>query len=86
MMNDLIKIQAPNIILQVFPNPASNTISILVSDENTIQKPCSFIDASGREIQPIKLTGINTTVNISDLNPGIYFIKLGDHFEKIMVE
>ncbi len=70
----------------IFPNPASQTITIKIPDENISNNSCSLIDASGREIKSIKLSGTETQIDISDLNPGIYFVKVGDWVEKLVVE
>jgi hypothetical protein len=70
----------------IFPNPASETITIKIPDGNNGCNSCSLIDASGSEIKQIKLTGSETQIDISDLNPGIYFVKVGDWVEKVVVE
>jgi hypothetical protein len=76
----------PTTKIQVFPNPASQTISILVSDENTVQKPCSIIDASGREVKTFILTETETQLDISDLYSGIYFLQFAGKVERFVVE
>lgn len=72
--------------ISIYPNPASETITISLQNQDNAYKPCSLVDASGRAIKTIKLTNTVTHVDISDLNPGIYFIKIGDWVEKLVVE
>lgn len=70
----------------IFPNPAKETMTIKIPDENNSYNSCSLIDASGREIKQIKLTCSETHIDILDLNPGIYFLKIGDWVQKLVVE
>jgi len=72
--------------VQIFPNPASESITIEISGGINTQKPCLLIDASGREMKTFNLSGIKTQIAISDLNSGIYFVKVGDWVEKLVVE
>ncbi len=86
LTNDLIEIQSKSLPIQIFPNPASQIITIKIPDANYVQKPFVFLDASGREMKTIKLSGTETQIDISDLNSGIYFVKVGDRVEKVVVE
>ncbi len=70
----------------VYPNPSNETLNIRISHSLNIEKPCSLIDASGRVIKSIELLGTDTEVDISTLNSGIYFVKIGGRVEKINVE
>jgi Secretion system C-terminal sorting domain len=72
--------------LLIFPNPTSETITISFENENNGHKTCSLVDASGREFKTFKLTGADTHMDISELNQGIYFIKIGNWVEKIIVK
>jgi hypothetical protein len=83
LTNDLIEIQSKSLPIQIFPNPASETITIKIPNGNN---SCSLIDASGREMKTFNLSGTKTEIAISDLNSGIYFVKVGDWVEKLVVE
>jgi hypothetical protein len=84
--NELIKIQSKSLTIQIFPNPAIETITISLQNEGNTHKSCSLVDASGKEIKKVQLAGTETQIDISDLNPGIYFVKVGDWVEKLVVE
>jgi uncharacterized repeat protein (TIGR01451 family) len=71
--------------LLVYPNPTSTSITIM-GEKDMNQLPCSLLDASGREMKTFNLSGIKTQIAISDLNSGIYFVKVGDWVEKLVVE
>ncbi len=63
-----------SIIVNVFPNPAKNTINI---QTNTLQaKQAQIIDAAGRVVMHVNITQPITTVNISALLSGIYVVKI----------
>lgn len=59
----------------VFPNPASNNISIS-SANNTINS-YTITDVSGRTVIPLKqVSSLNTSLDISALNSGLYFVNI----------
>ncbi len=68
------------------PNPATEIITIYFSNGLNTRTTCLLLYASGRETKAINLTGTETQIDISDLNPGIYFVKVGDRVEKVVVE
>lgn len=59
--------------LKVYPNPVSNGVLHVESDLNT-EKTISLFDVLGKEV--IKTTTSNTTINIANLNSGIYIVKV----------
>ncbi|MDR2083843.1 MAG: T9SS type A sorting domain-containing protein [Bacteroidales bacterium] len=60
--------------LLVYPNPANDFITINLSSE-TLYGNYYIIDISGKILKTFNIKQINSKVNISDLNTGIYFIK-----------
>jgi len=64
-------------LLEVYPNPASDQLNVLMDYEGEIR--ISVIDITGRLLQSSTYVsgGFNTqTLNISDLDPGLFFIRL----------
>ena len=59
--------------LKVYPNPVSNGVLHVESNLNT-ERIISLYDVLGKEV--IKTTSSNTTINIANLNSGIYFVKI----------
>lgn len=63
---------AQNILVEVYPNPAQNSISIKLEENNTFESAAIF-DINGKQI-------LNTTllndIDISTLLPGVYTIKV----------
>ncbi len=56
----------------IYPNPAGNTIYIYSSNTND---QIELWNMYGQFIKQIKITSEKIEINISDLSPGIYFIK-----------
>lgn len=58
----------------VYPNPASNSVSILGShlQDRTIQ----IFDALGRKIMTTSAGSNNINLDIEDLKPGVYLVKI----------
>jgi hypothetical protein len=59
--------------LKVYPNPVSNGVLHVESNLNT-ERTISLYDVLGKEV--IKTTTSNTTINIANLNSGIYIVKI----------
>lgn len=59
--------------LSVYPNPANNQITIVMDDLANVQ----IFNVLGAMVNNTNLSG-NNTVNISDLNQGVYIIKATD--------
>jgi hypothetical protein len=59
--------------LKVYPNPVSNGVLHVESNLN-LEKTISLFDVLGKEV--IKTTTSNTTINIANLNSGIYVVKI----------
>jgi hypothetical protein len=72
--------------ISIFPNPTTESITISHQNDNSNQLSCSLLDASGREMKSFLLTGTETQIDISDLKSGIYFVKVGNWMEKLVVE
>jgi hypothetical protein len=63
-------------VFTIYPNPTSDLMTIethFLSEEITF----TIYDINGRLIQSGKLNGVKTTLDISDLEKGSYFIQLG---------
>ena len=59
--------------LKVYPNPVLNGVLHVESNLNT-EKTISIYDVLGKEV--MKTTTSNTTINIANLNSGIYIVKI----------
>jgi len=54
----------------VYPNPANSVLNISISENNT---SISIFDVLGKNVAEMKLVNGNNTLNIENLNPGVYF-------------
>ena len=61
----------------IYPNPASNTITIK-SATSIPGSSYSITDQTGKMMLKGKLMDETTTIDITSLNNGIYFVKIGD--------
>jgi hypothetical protein len=62
--------------LSVFPNPASNEITVQVAKESTAT--LSMLDSRGMLLGSYMLNGLSQSIDITNLSDGIYFILLSD--------
>ncbi|RCW92243.1 T9SS type A sorting domain-containing protein [Winogradskyella arenosi] len=62
---------------KLFPNPAKNTVSIQLTTSNLETGKINIIDIQGKTIlKDITLLGQSSTLDISSLESGLYFVKL----------
>ena len=59
--------------LKVYPNPVSNGVLHIESDLNT-ERTISLFDVLGKQV--LNTTTSNNTINIANLNSGVYIIKI----------
>ena len=64
----------------IYPNPASTTISVI--GENGDAK---IFDMTGRCVKEVKVID-NTTINIEDLNGGVYFFNVNGKVRKLIIK
>ena len=69
----------------VYPNPATSVVFV----ESSVNAKASIIDMIGRSVKEVEFTG-NATIDIEDLNRGIYFISIqgenSQHVQKLVVK
>ena len=62
--------------LNLYPNPVANELNIVAKNNNTINA-INIVDMNGRTVKNSNDAGMNnTSVNVSDLNAGIYFVTI----------
>jgi hypothetical protein len=93
---DVSEPQNQNSEISISPNPASNYITIRIPTEKqsiaSLQKDIQIFNIFGEKTTPSNLSGLPhllakegiVKIDVSYLVPGIYFIKVGDRFEKFV--
>ncbi len=70
---------------KLYPNPASSYVRI-VSDINN-EAEVKILDISGRCVKNVVIENLNdVTINIDDLDKGIYFMMINNKIEKLIIE
>jgi len=57
----------------VYPNPVNDVLNISISENNT---SISIFDIVGKNVSDMKLINGTNTLNIENLNPGVYFYSI----------
>ena len=81
MQEELVGVstEAPQMVqlIEVYPNPASDQLHVVFDHAGEIK--LSVIDITGRTVHSTRYTSggfTNHLVNVSELNPGLFFLKL----------
>ncbi|MFH2142421.1 MAG: T9SS type A sorting domain-containing protein [Bacteroidota bacterium] len=75
LLNQYELINKGNISCILYPNPAKNNINVKVINHKKWEIKLEIVDMHGRVVQEIEF-GNNINVDISDLQPGLYFVKI----------
>ncbi len=71
--------------VKLFPNPSSNNITLdLEYDSRWIGKEASVYNATGIRVTTIKISSVYQKIDVSQLKPGVYFLKAEKDGDKIM--
>jgi hypothetical protein len=69
--------------VSVFPNPTKESVTVLVSSDVTL----SIVDVNGKVCFKKELTQGETTLDVSDLEAGVYLIQASNGYaERLVVE
>lgn len=70
---EVISVNLDNEYLEIYPNPASG---FFVIESNTIKSESLFLyNLSGQLLRTVKVLNKQTTVDVSDLKAGVYFVR-----------
>jgi hypothetical protein len=63
--------------VEIFPNPATDEFTITLEGADMAPDAViTMIDSRGTSVKQIRLTGNTATVEVADLQPGIYLVKI----------
>jgi len=68
-----------NLSVSVYPNPATDYLSIKVENYETVNLQYMIFDINGKLLQTVKATGQETKIEINNLVVGNYFVKVLDN-------
>jgi hypothetical protein len=72
--------------VKLYPNPASESITIFVDENFNTQIPVSVINILGQEMKSFEMKNKIQTENISDLPHGVYTIKIGKTYTQQFIK
>jgi hypothetical protein len=77
--------------VELYPNPARDVVTLICPDYTTdVQFVAEFVNAGGNLTQKIELTGKSTNINLDNMNPGVYFVKItsqsGTVIKKLVIQ
>nr|WP_315028431.1 T9SS type A sorting domain-containing protein [uncultured Chryseobacterium sp.] len=70
----------------VYPNPAKDVVILNHLDKTLLNENIEVVDASGKLVMKQTVQHENEKLNISHLNTGVYYIKIGNHVSKKVIK
>ena len=69
----------------IYPNPVSDKLNIISQNGFVLEgKNCSVYNIQGKKVYDQKITSQKVVADLSAINPGVYFLKIGDGADKKM--
>ncbi|MBT4776424.1 MAG: Omp28-related outer membrane protein [Crocinitomicaceae bacterium] len=63
-----------NRFLNLFPNPATDFVEVLITDDNFLETSCSMKDMTGKIIKEEQLLNNRWMIDLTDMSAGLYLI------------
>jgi hypothetical protein len=76
-----VSLESSSAGFRIYPNPAHDRIQV---DHPGTTTRLELIDLYGRRVREIQTTGVSTSVSISDLTAGTYFLRSGTDVRKFI--
>jgi len=79
------------LLVELYPNPARDQVTLIYPNYvDDAQSEAEFVNASGKVTKKVQLSGKSTKLDLSDMNPGVYFVKItsesGTVIEKLVIQ
>ena len=62
--------------MTVYPNPVNSTLNVLNRNLNIAVKDAGVYDIYGKKIIDFSMENSHTTINVSGLSAGVYFVRM----------
>jgi len=62
--------------VSVYPNPAKDVVNIITKGFQTLQGFGTLITADGKTVKTFTISGSETQIDVTNLNPGLYVLKI----------
>jgi uncharacterized delta-60 repeat protein len=70
----------------IYPNPTKDFVNIKNISKDLFNQKIEVVDATGRLIQKKSIQNENEKLNISNLNSGVYYIKIGEKVSQKIIK
>ena len=74
-----------NLKILAYPNPVTDFLILKVNDVTQMQYIAFLYDINGRLLKNIKITDYKTQIEVNDLTPSIYFLKVFNNDKEVKV-
>ncbi len=69
----------------VYPNPATDVLNITIEHESLGRENMEMYNTSMQLVKQINLNQTQQSISVSDMDKGLYFVKLGDKVTKVVI-
>lgn len=80
-LNDVL---ADNNQIAIYPNPAQNAFTF-TTERPLNNEVVQLLDLTGKVIRTEQISGLSNTIDVSELSNGLYFLRIGDASQKVII-
>jgi len=66
-----------NMQITYYPNPVQNSLNIKIESKELINKNLEIYDINGKLLKTMQISNNTITIDVSDLETGVYYLRLG---------
>jgi len=81
---EIINLENEDSDVQIYPNPADEQVTVVLPN-NDKPSTISFITMNGKTIKTLTISGSETNINVQDLKPGVYILRI-ENTENVVVK
>lgn len=70
--------------VEVFPNPSFDMVTLVIPNDNALELAVSILDVLGRTVFTSSTNQSTSTIDLSQLSPGIYYVEVGNVRKRII--
>ncbi|MEO8759795.1 MAG: T9SS type A sorting domain-containing protein [Bacteroidia bacterium] len=84
--SSIFQLHNQNPEIKIYPNPSSEILNIEINSSNMTHQEMKIEDVLGNEILKQSLSTNHSNINISNLQNGVYIIRVGNSVQKFIVQ
>jgi hypothetical protein len=75
-----------DVTMELYPNPAVSTVTVTLTDGSRLGSMLDIFTQTGQQVMSARVCQLSTSLNVSSLPGGVYFIRINDGRQRSMMK